>query len=549
MNRPLIVVALTLLCLAAPAPAAAPARPMRALIVDAETVVVAAPADPQDPARLRVLHTCLGSALKEGDVFEIDNLSSYDLTVSSAGGAPGRKPARVTEALFFLGPEKAGPPPAFPLVPFGMRLRTADEAYYPYASESSRKCFLTAYRRGFSWDDLLRAADADAAEVRRVRSLKAISDAHRRNVALLDWAERHRREFGGGLGMEDGEEPSSGWGSLEQDVFTWVLESQIPEDGWAAVKLYAELNQGWLPDLKTPAFGTRAGRSLLLAVAGDRATLAGNRVRALELLARPPTLWPPAAEALDEMGQAALIDGVAPLLKDADAPVRAAASQALLEASWPRPDALRTFRADRALPALTEAYRAEAPGPVHDAIAEAVGAVAGPKRWQELTGNAHGVVAVLKEPQCRQAAEGDCRLVVLQGEEAVHEGATLVLERLDNAKVAEKKEKALHSMAPTSAHYPTARGDFFCEYFTFSMADCTPGAWRLTIKGTAGADNAPWASEPRLLLLAPPPPPANPPIADPTRPRIYFDGTVPPPQTEGRSAGGAAEKAILDILK
>ena len=109
------------------------------------------------------------------------------------------------------------------------------------------------------------------------------------------------------------------------------------------------------------------------------------------------------------------------------------------------------------------------------------------------------MVAVLKEPECQKGAVGDFRLAVLQTEEAVGEDVTLVLERLDKEKVVEKKEKPLHNMAPATAHYPTARGDVFCEYFTFSMADCTPGAWRMTIRGVAGKDKGAWASEPRLL--------------------------------------------------
>ena len=135
---------------------------------------------------------------------------------------------------------------------------------------------------------------------------------------------RRRREFGGGLGMGDGEEPTFGWGSLEQDVFQWILESRIPEDCWAAVKLYAELNQGANPRWKP----RRSARGPGGAVAGrrpGRGRLVGpSGACAAELLALPRTLWPPRAERqpdvepLDEKEQTALIDGVTPLLKDPD---------------------------------------------------------------------------------------------------------------------------------------------------------------------------------------------------------------------------------------
>ena len=58
--------------------------------------------------------------------------------------------------------------------------------------------------------------------------------------------------------------------------------------------------------------------------------------------------------------------------------------------------------------------------------------------------------------------------------------------------------------------------------FTFSMADFKPGLWRMTIKGIAGPDKAPWTSEPRLLRLAPPPQPDQPNL-NPNAPRITFD--------------------------
>ena len=198
---------------------------------------------------------------------------------------------------------------------------------------SDSKYFLAPYRTSLRWEDLVQKVAADAAEMRHIRSLKTIPDLHRRNEALLDWVERHRAEFGAGLTMDEGEEPSHGWGSLEVDVFQWVFESGIPTDCWAAVKQYAELNHGNNPWLRTPAFGTAAARRLLLSVAADDNALAGNRTRALKLLALPATLWPPAplgppgpAEPIDGQEQGVIIDAVSPLLKSAYPPIRAAAA-------------------------------------------------------------------------------------------------------------------------------------------------------------------------------------------------------------------------------
>ena len=276
-------------------------------------------------------------------------------------------------------------------------------------------------------------------------------------------------------------------------------------------------------------FGARAGRDLLLAVALDESALTGHRVRALELLAAIQTLWPtaadrpPAGEPLEAKEQAALIDRVAPLLKDPAGVLRLAAARTLTELSAPQVADLRSFRTDRALPALTAAYKVERPGDVRGALAEAVAVIGGPKQWEELTGDSHGVVASLRDPGTRQAADAYCWLVVQHGNEPIRDLPTLLLERLDEKqKVIEKKEIVLASPAiqPPPQEFGWTAGA--AEHFTFSMADLTPGLWRMTVKGVAGADKAPWKSEPRLLHLAPPPKPELP-NSNPTAPRIVFD--------------------------
>ena len=231
--------------------------PMRELIVQSETVVLAAPADPHGrvdsgvPKRFKAIRVLLGTALKEGDQFEIvaTAYEEYHLTLPAVEGAPA-KPAKPSEVLLFLKrPKKdAAPIPCFPLTPSGMRMKTVDgSVYYTSRDPSHETCSLKQYRNGISWDDLLRKAASDAAEVRHVRSLTAIQNPRRRNAALLDWIERHRQEFAAGLYLYDDEEPSYGWGSLEQGVFAGIWQSRIPQDCWAAVKLYAELNQGYIP--------------------------------------------------------------------------------------------------------------------------------------------------------------------------------------------------------------------------------------------------------------------------------------------------------------
>ena len=154
-------------------------------------------------------------------------------------------------------------------------------------------------------------------------------------------------------------------------------------------------------------------------------------------------------------------------------------------------------------------------------MAEAVAVVAGPTRLRELSGNAHGVVAVL-EPDCGAQADLGCWLAVL-GTRDIDDIPTLVLERLDDKRaVVEKKEQSLDALHLSLNEVVSERIPDYSGYFKFSMTNFTPGLWRMTVKGVAGRDKSPWTSEPRLLRLAPPPPAGQPNI-NPQAPRITFD--------------------------
>ena len=273
----------------------------------------------------------------------------------------------------------------------------------------------------------------------------------------------------------------------------------------------------------------RAGRRLLLSVVVDDSALDADRARALELLALPIDLWskrvwksvPVAVESLDEKEQINLIDHITPLLKNTNPHIRCQAAQALLEISWPQSESLKSFCTQRALSALTTAYQAEPPGYPRNALAEAVGNMVDSKRWQELCGNAHGVVVVLN-PGCGQGAEAYCFVGAMQAKAEIQENPGFVFDRLDDKqKVVERKEMRLEH-AKGNYMWPSERGGGFCEEFKFSMADFTPGLWRMTVKGVAGDDKAPWASEPCLLRLTPAPTTKNFNL-DLKKPRIVFN--------------------------
>jgi hypothetical protein len=338
--------------------------------------------------------------------------------------------------------------------------------------------------------------------------LKGLARTGPRNRGLLDWVERHRSEFSNGAPSAAPVQPA-GWYTLETDVFRWVLESGVAEDCWAAVKLHAELNGGEPPPLRTFPFSNPAGRALLLRVALDGKALAGDRVRALTLVGDANTLWPPPSggpsrvQPLEGKEQVDLLDRLTPLLKEKEASLRAATARtlhSLSAAGAPPPDELRT---KRALPALVAAYRAEAPGPARDELADAVCAIGGPAHWQELTGNPPGLLVCVRDLGLRaRDRQAYFWLSMRPGGRAVHEPPTLILERLDkDGKVVEKQQRPLPAVS-----LPTPWDGSTYLLVQFSVEKFKPGTWRVSVHGTAakGADKVKWAAEPKTFVLAEP---------------------------------------------
>jgi hypothetical protein len=495
----------------------------RELVVQAHTVVRAEVLEPLAPKRFRVLEVLRGSGVRVGDTLAYGNLEPYHLHVLPMNLPPGQEPPRlrVLEALLFLqAPEGKGTPQP---VLSGLRFWNADgSVLVPEQWNNPGPYQLTVYPE-VDWDALVRKVRADSVEYNRLLTARGLTRPGPRCRALLEWLERHRREFGTlsgiwtwtptrpwrpGLAFPT---PASrlydGWGNLEQDVFQWVLAAGDVEECWAAVQLYAELNRGAAPQLRTPAFGRRGGRELLLGLALSEGQLEGDRVRALTLLGNLQTLWTETAEKsirrLTEKEQADLIDRLSPLLRDRSAAVRAAAARTLHAASAPPGGGEHETK--RALAALTAAYRREPPGEARDEIAAAVHALGGPGHWQELTGNPRGLFGRLHDFGHRDGQVFFWLHLETPGL-SVFECPNLTLERLEAGKAVETNTEPLRV-----ANLPRAWKDgwdggpyLLVEVPTGTLA---AGTWRVTVRGTAGQDKdkVKWAAEPRTFAVKPRP--------------------------------------------
>jgi hypothetical protein len=477
-----------------------PTLSVHELCYRADVVVAAVPTHPEMPGHFRVREVFRGTALKPGDVFRVppQDLPRRDGETSSSPSKGG-----FVEILLFL---KAAPdgaePKAFLLVPSGVRCTSGEENVLVPRQLVNTGPYVMVARQDVIWGDYRGRVREVAAEMDHLLILAARPAGERRTQALFDWVERHRNEFGGGFF-----EGSCGWGTVEEKVFDWLLESDSRDDVWRTVRLYAALNRGALPRLPRPVFATPEGRAFLCDTAWDERQLAGDRARALALLAAPGTLGGAdgRAQPLTREEQKETVERLRPLLSAASTAVRSAAVRAVQQLSAPKAAGL-AFVDQSALSDLVKAYKDAAPGALRDDLAEAVCAVGGERHWQELTGNPHGLVVCLADLSPKGTTI-HFWVAMRHGRQRVAECPMLVLERLDekNAPV-EKKEVPL-PLAPPSDVWGEGWDGSAPLRAQLSLADFAPGVWQFTVKGTVGKDRIVWASETRRVQLSEPPKP------------------------------------------
>jgi hypothetical protein len=480
-----------------------PTYSLREATYHADTVVLAEPVE-LATGQFKVTQVLRGGGgVKAGATVTVspDECALYSLPelAKVAVKASGEEvpPVPVLEAMLFLAaPVEANKPVR--LVLSGVRLVTANGDVLTAHQPHNPGGYAMTARDDLSWPLLVREAKAAADAIDEVFRLRAATGKDRA-AGLLKWVERHRLEFGGGF--RDGER--TGWGSLETDVFYWACERGRPEECWAAVRLYAELNHCAVLPLKRPCFGTPAGRDFLFQIALNERLLDGDRARAVALLSNARTLLPaadpndPAVAPCSDEDLALLVDKLQPLLSPKSDVLRAAAAEALCVILRLRgtSDPVR-MALQNALPALDGAYKAEKPGPRRDLLVETIHGIGGAEHWKELTGNGTGLAVLLKDFG-RTNEQVSFWLEVLPATEKLYECPTLVLERLDaNQRVVETKTRPLPAATPVRWEDGWS-GELLLVQFT--REGLQPGEWRVSVRGTVGKDKAKWASESKLF--------------------------------------------------
>jgi hypothetical protein len=485
-----------------------PTYSLREATYHADTVVLAAPVE-LATGRFKVTQVLRGGGVKAGTTVTVspDECALYSLPelAKTDVRASGEEvpPVPVLEAMLFLAaPVEANKPVR--LVLSGVRLvKVSGEVLTAQQPHNPGGYVMTA-REDLSWPLVVREAKATADAIDEVFRLRAATGRDRAE-GLLSWVERHRREFGGGY-YDRGR---TGWGSLETVVFYWVCERGRPDECWAAVRLYAELNHCAVLPLKRPCFGTPAGREFLTQVALNDRALDGDRARALTLLSHYRTLNAapdpsvPGGEPISDADLASLVKKLRPLVESQSEVLRDATVTALYTIGQLRgPDSPAHKELKEALPALDKAYKTEKPGPSRDRLIETIYLLGGSDHWKELSGSATGLAVLLKDFG-RTNEQVYFWMAVLPATEKMYECPTLVLERLDgNQKVVETKARPLPVATPVRWEDGWA-GELLLVQFT--REGLQPGEWRVSVRGTVGKGKTPWASEPKQFPGPPQP--------------------------------------------
>jgi hypothetical protein len=168
----------------------------------------------------------------------------------------------------------------------GFRLLTDSVVFTPYSAVNFNLGFFPSDDK-ISWAQLKVNAMNIISRVNHVKALRAIPDPGVRNQVLFDWLEKNRHTFNLPWKLNEDE----GWGSLEWEIFNWIVEGNIGADTWKASQLYRNIRfpmedewQGYGGILQSEAkgsFDTLEDMEWLIAMALDEKIISIERRQAL----------------------------------------------------------------------------------------------------------------------------------------------------------------------------------------------------------------------------------------------------------------------------
>jgi hypothetical protein len=487
-----------------------PIYSLRELTIQAPTVVLATPVAPKMPGQYVVVESLRGE-LEQGDTLTLVNTGPHDLQVIKEGPPPLKKPRpqAVAQVLLFLAEaNREDSEWKGQLYPSGIRVWTVDREVYLPHQPMNPGGYVLERQPDLNWGVLVNQVRREVEAVDRLRSLKQLVPVWRRNRALLRWIERHRHEMGSTITRVPGGEPSQGWGELEPAVFQWVLASGVVADCWRAICLHASLYGGVLPPLEPFCFANPRGRAFLLSVASSHDALAGDRLRALELLQRPGILWPapsaehPAAQPLTRKEFQNQIEQLLPLIepkgRDEELPIHAV--RVLAELSRHGGPGYQQVFHDLALPSLMKAYRGSGYRALRAELAETIYQVEGPRGWEKVARTPQGILVRLHDLDIQKGKLFFWASMRGPSGVSIQEKPTLMLKRTRFGLVVERKLIPLPAVNPPASWDKGWSGTPYL-LVEWPIKDLTEGTWRVSLEGTVGKDKAKWKSEPWQIQI------------------------------------------------
>ncbi len=486
-----------------------PTLSIRHMTIEADEIVVGEPADPKAgvlPSRYKAISVLKGKDIRVGQEIVVRN-EVYQLGPPEWSRKPGAKksPVQIVKALLFLKrPTKDAREKGYRTVLSGIRaLAKSGELLVP--QQTGRGGLYLLPKKGQDWDTMLAQVRSDLPKIAKIREIGTIRDRRKRNKAIFEWIEKHKKEFGGGSFFGGW---SKGWATLEPQLFNWLMESCIHEDCWRAIELSAELGTG--PNGTYPSFCSPRGRELLMAKVFDKKLPDSLRLRALRELGGGISFWYshsriyPSAEMVTRKEQEEIIARVKELLSHTDPTWRIAAARCLMSASWPYDANFKHMLTKQAIPNLAALYRNERKGGVRRQIVEAIRKIEDEAFWKDLSGNPHGIVVFVQFEGIEQGAL-KFRLVLTHTRAKLTAMPILRLEKLNTrGKVTETRTVKPGLLFPKNIFNRGWERWMAQPHVKIPLSKVQPGLWRVAAEGRVGKEETKWRSEPTEITIPEP---------------------------------------------
>jgi len=496
-----------------------PTLTTRELVIRSETIVVGklpvslarsneSGRNKQEKAvEFKLLDVLKGSDVKVEDTLMVRGFSLYhlDLPMRSGSGRDEPNLPEVDQALLFLVKSgKTEAVPEFRLVISGLRCLTKrGRVLIPRQFENPGGYYFVPVMT-LRWNSMIRRVRDDVVGVAEVMALKKIRDYTERNAAIFGWVELHRDEFRGRLSIGRDGEVAGGWGSLEPEVFNWIMESNIITDCWRAIETASSV--GTFPERTHLSFCSVGGRKLLMDKIFDEKLTEKLRTQTLHILCG--TFWRasshehPQHSMVSRAEQTQIIEQLITLLHQKNPNLRAAAVRAIRYASVPDAAKQYSMKTRLALPTLAELYKDYSAYAVHYEVVEAVRRIGNMTDWQEISGNGYSILVWLSAHVTRDEFV-ELGLHFDERHLRVREAPYFVMERLDNNYVVvERREVRAELVRPMDVFEKGWGGENRDVQMRFPVISLHPGMWRVTAYGVVAREKAQWHSEPAMFTIS-----------------------------------------------